>query len=129
MRLNGIVGWESVQGGVCMSMVCEGFATNVIQFLTFMKNHCSFCKTASEIVSMMVTGPEGRICDQCVTQAAQIIQLQKEDNLINDIKPVNLLGPKDIKAHLDEYVIGQEEAKKTLSIASLIHLRNIQSPT
>ncbi|CCM10522.1 ATP-dependent Clp protease ATP-binding subunit ClpX [Cardinium endosymbiont cEper1 of Encarsia pergandiella] len=93
-----------------------------------MKTHCSFCKKASEIVSMMVTGPEGRICDQCVTQAAQIIQLQKEDNIINDIKPVNLLRPQEIKAHLDEYVIGQEEAKKALSIAVYNHYKRLAHP-
>lgn len=94
-----------------------------------MKTHCSFCKKASEIVNMMVTGPEGRICDQCVMQAAQIIQLQKEDNIINDIKPVNLLRPQEIKAHLDEYVIGQEEAKKALSIAVYNHYKRLAHPT
>lgn len=93
-----------------------------------MKTHCSFCKKASEIVSMMVTGPEGRICDQCVTQAAQIIQLQKEDNLISDVKPVNLLRPKEIKAYLDEYVIGQEEAKKALSTAVYNHYKRLAHP-
>jgi ATP-dependent Clp protease ATP-binding subunit ClpX len=90
-----------------------------------MKTYCSFCKKSSELVSMMVTGPEGRICDQCVAQAVQIIHLQKEDNLLNKIKPINLLTPQEIKAHLDTYVIGQEEAKKALSIAVYNHYKRL----
>jgi ATP-dependent Clp protease ATP-binding subunit ClpX len=93
-----------------------------------MKNYCSFCKKASEMVNMMVTGPEGRICDQCVTQAVQIIQLQKEGSLVHDIEPIKLLTPQEIKAHLDAYVIGQEEAKKALGIAIYNHYKRLIQP-
>ena len=90
-----------------------------------MKTYCSFCKKSSDMVNMMVTGPEGRICDQCVTQALQIIQLQKEETISSTTDLVNLLTPQEIKAHLDEHVIGQEEAKKALSIAVYNHYKRL----
>lgn len=80
------------------------------------------------MVNMMVTGPEGRICDQCVTHALQIIQLQKEETLSHEMKPINLLTPQEIKAHLDAYVIGQDEVKKTLSIAVYNHYKRLLQP-
>lgn len=89
------------------------------------KNYCSFCKRSSEVVGMMVTGPEGRICDDCIMQAVQIIELQKENTAPSESKLMNLLPPKEIKAYLDTYVIGQEEAKKVLSIAVYNHYKRL----
>lgn len=94
-----------------------------------MKTCCSFCKKSGDIVGVMVTGPDGRICDECVAQAVQIIQIQREHNIINETKPVNLLTPAETKAYLDEYVIGQEEAKKALSIAVYSHYKRLMQPT
>ncbi|WP_109997549.1 ATP-dependent Clp protease ATP-binding subunit ClpX [Candidatus Cardinium hertigii] len=93
-----------------------------------MKTYCSFCKKSSEMVNMMVTGPEGRICDQCVTQAVQVIQLQKEDTLLHEIKPPNLLKPQELKAALDAHVIGQDEVKKALAIAVYNHYKRLMQP-
>lgn len=93
-----------------------------------MKNYCSFCKKNSEMVSMMVTGPEARICDQCVTQAVQIIQLQKEDNLLNEIKPVNLLIPLELHAYLNKHMVGQDPIKKVASTVVYTHYKRLMQP-
>lgn len=82
---------------------------------------CSFCGRTEDIVEKLISGPSAYICDKCVGLCVDIIQK----------KPVNyemkLLKPKEIKAHLDEYIIGQETAKKTISVAVYNHYKRIRS--
>ncbi|MEX0639062.1 MAG: ATP-dependent Clp protease ATP-binding subunit ClpX [Balneolaceae bacterium] len=88
--------------------------------------HCSFCSRASNEVNSMVAGPEVYICDRCVEDAASIIESdlaslarRREKQYETRLKPV------EIKGKLDEYVIGQESAKKTLSVAVYNHYKRI----
>lgn len=93
------------------------------------KQTCSFCRKSSDLVNMMVTGPEGSICDECIIQASQIIENQKNNYKANEIKPFHVLKPKETKAHLDEYIIGQNEAKIALAIAVYNHYKRLTQPT
>jgi ATP-dependent Clp protease ATP-binding subunit ClpX len=83
--------------------------------------HCSFCGRPEEAVEKLVSGPDSYICDKCVRLCMEIIEK----------KPVHhelkLLKPKEIKIALDEYVIGQEKAKKTISVAVYNHYKRIRS--
>lgn len=82
---------------------------------------CSFCGRTEDIVEKLISGPNAYICDKCVGLCVDIIQK----------KPVSyemkLLKPKEIKNHLDEYIIGQENAKKTISVAVYNHYKRIRS--
>jgi len=88
--------------------------------------YCSFCGRSSHEVNSMVAGPDVYICDRCVSDASGIVKsdlasmAKKRDS---SYKP--LLKPVEIKSRLDEYVIGQEEAKKTLSVAVYNHYKRI----
>jgi ATP-dependent Clp protease ATP-binding subunit ClpX len=95
---------------------------------------CSFCGKPKEEITMLVSGIKGHICDQCVQQAYQIV-----DQEIGLNKPVNagqkqdssfsleLSIPSTLKKHLDQYVIGQDQAKKVLSVAVYNHYKRISS--
>jgi ATP-dependent Clp protease ATP-binding subunit ClpX len=82
---------------------------------------CSFCGRTEDLVEKLISGPNAYICDKCVGLCMDIIQK----------KPVTyeakLLKPKEIKQHLDEYIIGQEAAKKTISVAVYNHYKRIRS--
>ena len=89
---------------------------------------CSFCGRSRNEVEMLIAGVTGHICENCVTQANSIIaeeQLVKKKTQKN---PVNLLKPIEIKEKLDEYVIGQDDAKKTLSVAVYNHYKRLNQP-
>ncbi|HEV3269312.1 MAG TPA: ATP-dependent Clp protease ATP-binding subunit ClpX [Candidatus Rhabdochlamydia sp.] len=83
--------------------------------------HCSFCGRPEEAVEKLISGPESYICDKCVRLCIEIV----------DKKPIHhelkILKPKEIKASLDAYVIGQERAKKTISVAVYNHYKRIRS--
>ena len=87
---------------------------------------CSFCNKPQSQVRKMIAGPNGVfICDQCVDVCTEIIEDElgyEEENAYDDI---NLLKPEEIKAFLDDYVIGQDEAKKALSVAVYNHYKRI----
>jgi len=89
--------------------------------------HCSFCGRSSQEVNSMVAGPdEVYICDRCVADASGIVK--EELATISKKREINyrpLLKPSEIKARLDEYVIGQDEAKKALSVAVYNHYKRI----
>ena len=77
---------------------------------------CSFCGKSQREVRKLIAGPSVYICDECVELCNDIIteEYEREDYYASrDLVP----KPKEIKSHLDEYVIGQEQAKKTLSVA------------
>jgi len=91
--------------------------------------HCSFCGRSSHEVNSMVAGPNDvYICDRCVADASGIVKsdlASMSEKREKNYKP--LLKPAEIKSRLDEYVIGQEEAKKTLSVAVYNHYKRISS--
>lgn len=92
------------------------------------KIHCSFCGRDKKDTNVLIAGITGHICDNCIAQAEAIV---KEEFGNSDKEELNftLLKPKQIKEHLDEYVIGQEEAKKVLSVAVYNHYKRITHGT
>jgi ATP-dependent Clp protease ATP-binding subunit ClpX len=88
--------------------------------------YCSFCGKGQDEVYKLIAGPSVFICDECITLCNDIIrdELQKNKETDTDI-PDNLPIPQQIKAYLDSYVIGQETAKKVLSVAVYNHYKRI----
>ena len=89
---------------------------------------CSFCGKAQENVKKIVAGPGVYICDECVELCTSIIEAELYDDekagySLNELN--NIPSPKEIKQVLDDYVVGQEEAKKTLSVAVYNHYKRI----
>lgn len=88
---------------------------------------CSFCEKTQDQVDKIIAGPGVYICSDCIDLCQNIIE--DEENLAGknrmDDMPDRLLTPQEIKEHLDEYVIGQEEAKKSLSVAVYNHYKRI----
>ncbi len=89
------------------------------------KIKCSFCGKNSNQVKKMIAGPGVYICDECVEICSDIIEEELHDMDISDDGEVNLLKPKEIKAFLDDYVIGQEAAKKALAVAVYNHYKRV----
>ncbi len=85
---------------------------------------CSFCGKAQEQVKRLIAGPNVYICDECIELCSEIIEEELETSYEDD-ELVEMPKPKEIKAHLDEYVIGQEDAKKALSVAVYNHYKRI----
>ena len=91
------------------------------------KVRCSFCNKSEDQVRKLIAGPNGVfICDECVEICGEIIEeeLDHEISAVTDDE-INLLKPEEIKAFLDEYVIGQDTAKKTLAVAVYNHYKRI----
>ncbi len=87
---------------------------------------CSFCNKTQDQVRKLIAGPDGvYICDECVNICAEIIEEEYEDEPAEESLDINLLKPAEIKEFLDEYVIGQEEAKKILSVAVYNHYKRV----
>lgn len=87
---------------------------------------CSFCGSSKQDTLMLIAGLDAHICDKCVTQASQIVS---EESAVRTKKSaqsaINLLKPIEIKQHLDQYVIGQDEAKKVLAVAVYNHYKRL----
>ena len=89
---------------------------------------CSFCGKAEGQVGKMIAGPEGIfICNECVELCKEIVDEENEDFDDFSDADIDVLKPKEIKAYLDDYVIGQEEAKITLSVAVYNHYKRVLS--
>lgn len=93
--------------------------------------HCSFCGKTEKQTRKLIAGPGGvYICDECVALCSEILEDEFQD-LYDDADTeeveINLLKPREIKEFLDEYVIGQEEAKKALSVAVYNHYKRVMS--
>ena len=87
---------------------------------------CSFCNNTQSQVRKMIAGPNGTyICDDCVAICTEIIEEELDFNDRAALDDINLLTPEEMKAFLDEYVIGQDEAKKVLSVAVYNHYKRI----
>lgn len=85
---------------------------------------CSFCGRTEEAVDKLISGPNVFICDKCVALCTGILEKKKSPATAFEFK---ILKPKEIKARLDEYIIGQESAKKTISVAVYNHYKRILS--
>lgn len=90
---------------------------------------CSFCNKPQSQVRKLIAGPNGAyICDECIEVCSEIIEEAFEyDDDRREFDDINLLTPEEIKAFLDEYVIGQDEAKKVLSVAVYNHYKRIMA--
>ncbi len=87
---------------------------------------CSFCGRDKSATQVLIAGLNGHICDQCIMQAQQIIAQEVTDQPKGKFSAgITLLKPAEIKKHLDEYVIGQDYAKKVLSVAVYNHFKRI----
>ena len=90
--------------------------------------HCSFCGRNREEVKILIAGQEGHICENCVEHAREIIEqelMTKDDKTPSSFK-LTIKKPKEIKKFLDEYVIGQDEAKKILAVSVYNHYKRLQ---
>ncbi len=92
------------------------------------QDKCSFCGREKSEVNLLIAGIDGHICDRCAEQAYSIIQeeIKKEGSF--DLDGVKLLKPKEIKEFLDQYVIGQDQAKKILSVSVYNHYKRLTQP-
>lgn len=93
---------------------------------------CSFCGRSESDVRLLITGLTGYICEDCAQQANNIVLesgiLGAKDENFNDIDIKKVPKPKEIKAYLDEYIIGQDEAKRYLAVAVYNHYKRLQQP-
>lgn len=85
---------------------------------------CSFCGKTQDQVRRLIAGPNVYICDECIELCSEIIEEELE-SFYEDEDLVEIPKPKEIKAHLDEYVIGQDDAKKALAVAVYNHYKRI----
>ena len=101
-----------------------------------MKNVCSFCGRSEKEVRLLISGLNGHICDDCARQAYQIVQdnlketskTAKTGNNADEVAKLKVPKPREIKEYLDQYVIGQDDAKRYLSVAVYNHYKRLQQP-
>ena len=87
---------------------------------------CSFCGKLQKEVKKLIAGPTVYICDECIALCTDIIEEEQEREVQKDPR-LRIPRPSEIKAVLDEYVIGQDQAKKTLAVAVHNHYKRIES--
>lgn len=92
------------------------------------KSNCSFCGKDQDEVSKLVSGPDVFICDECIDLCNEIVQDMDDDIAEEGMSESLALTPKEINEHLGAYVIGQEFAKKVLSVAVHNHYKRIDAP-
>lgn len=92
------------------------------------EDHCSFCGRGASSVKLLISGADGFICNECVEQAQRIVaeQLSRSKSKAKTEKLGSIPTPREIKEYLDNYVIGQDAAKKYLSVAVYNHYKRIQ---
>ena len=87
---------------------------------------CSFCNREKRDTNVLIAGVSGHICDYCITQAQSIVKEEINEKSNVDLSHhLRLFKPQEIKKHLDEYVIGQEDAKKVLAVAVYNHYKRL----
>lgn len=94
---------------------------------------CSFCDRAESEVNILFTGMKGNICDQCIENAHHLLQetngdASKTKTNKSDLQQHKLYKPREIKAFLDQYVIGQDDAKKVMAVAMYNHYKRLMQP-
>jgi ATP-dependent Clp protease ATP-binding subunit ClpX len=97
------------------------------------KKKCNFCGRSEDQVRLLITGVDGCICEDCAVQAYQVATAngfgpEARKGIKPDFKNQRIPKPKEIKEHLDQYVIGQDEAKRYLSVAVYNHYKRLQQP-
>lgn len=92
------------------------------------KTTCSFCGREKKDTNMLIAGFDAYICDYCVQQAHEIVEQELRDKNKNQFTGIKLKKPQEIKTFLDQYVIGQDDAKKVLSVAVYNHYKRIMQP-
>lgn len=86
---------------------------------------CSFCGRNKKDVDLMISGIHAHICNHCITQANQILSEELKTKTSEDSPKFNLIKPIDMKKYLDQYVVGQDEAKKVISVAVYNHYKRL----
>lgn len=89
------------------------------------QDRCSFCGREKKEVQILIAGMEGHICENCIEQAHSIVEEEFKKNPGFDIKGIELKKPREIKDFLDQYVIGQDDAKKVLAVAVYNHYKRL----
>jgi ATP-dependent Clp protease ATP-binding subunit ClpX len=98
------------------------------------KKECNFCGRSERQVKLLISGVNGYICEECAQQAYEVLLANGYGAAANNKKPAakyekkDVPKPKEIKAYLDQYVIGQDEAKRYLSVAVYNHYKRLQQP-
>src|SRR6202790_4397163 len=91
--------------------------------------HCSFCGRSRDEVKILIAGQEGHICENCVEHAQEIIEqelmIRSETSASTSQFKLNVKKPIEVKRFLDQYVIGQDDAKKVLAVAVYNHYKRI----
>jgi ATP-dependent Clp protease ATP-binding subunit ClpX len=104
------------------------------------QHYCSFCGLGERDVAILVSGMEAQICDACAEKAISIIEkeIERKSGPVSEVKaedskksskysgPLNLIIPRDLKTYLDQYVIGQDDAKKVLTVAVYNHYKRLK---
>lgn len=96
--------------------------------------YCSFCGRRKNEVELLISGTEANICNYCVEQGHQLVQqelygvVKKEKKKKNELPKFELRPPAELKSHLDHYIIGQDDAKKVLSVAVYNHYKRLMQP-
>lgn len=85
--------------------------------------YCCMCGSKKDEVDKLIRGKYGYICDSCISIASDLLNNEEEENITNNMQ---LATPSQIKAHLDQYVIGQDEAKRTLAVAVYNHYKRLK---
>jgi len=91
-------------------------------------DRCSFCGREKKDTNLLIAGISGHICDRCIEQAHSIVEEELGASGEFDLGEIKLLKPREIKSFLDLYVIGQEEAKKYISVAVYNHYKRLMQP-
>jgi len=103
----------------------ETIRRSIIVRIQEQKVRCSFCNKSEDQVRKLIAGPDGVfICDECIEICSEIVEEELENEYLEE-DGIHLLKPEQIKAFLDEYVIGQDDAKKALSVAVYNHYKRI----
>ena len=93
--------------------------------------HCSFCGRSRDEVKILIAGQDGHICENCVEHAQEIIEQELTSKVdtpgTSTNFKLNVRKPAEIKKFLDEYVIGQDDAKKVLSVAVYNHYKRVNN--